>query len=381
MACGAESTEDADLSTEALDQSLFDVAAAAGARDVGTITPQELTGVYDPNGIPSATGLMTNIKMSLFGDHPLLTATLPYSSDLNPSTEFLLSTLKEQSMPTYVGKGTVNVDWGDIQCSYPTAVVVLVGRTDAGELNLFIRDNRPIAFPDHLPSGASSCPPILNTWRTHPDPYVKRAPIVDVITAVMPKVDDLCTSVAARVGAVDSAKRLTTAALGSVPPNIFQASGDWEAYSTPGRDTGLRAAVKEIYTLLSTGIQGLDPHTAGPRLLAAWKARDAACHLSYKSSTGTTVTTSLGTFVKRAYKISFDPYHCPELRWGADATAGAEFATCNTQDETHIKRYNDEQTLRNLVARPTSGTPTPLGSGPAQAEEIDFASLIERFAQ
>jgi hypothetical protein len=80
-------------------------------------------------------------------------------------------------------------------------------------------------------------------------------------------------------------------------------------------------------------------------------------------------------------ELRIDPYHCPELRWGADATAGAELATCNTQDDTHMKRYNDEQTLRNYITRPAAGTLTPIGSGPAQAEDIDFASLIERFGQ
>ena len=42
---------------------------------------------------------------------------------------------------------------------------------------------------------------------------------------------------------------------------------------------------------------------------------------------------------------------------------------------------HDELTLRRYVDRPLSGTLTPIGSGPAEGVDIDFASLIERFAQ
>jgi hypothetical protein len=85
--------------------------------------------------------------------------------------------------------------------------------------------------------------------------------------------------------------------------------------------------------------------------------------------------------VKRAYDISFDPYHCAKLRWGANATVGAEFRTCNTQDAAHMQRYNDEATLRDYLERPPASALTPIGSGLAQREDIDFASLVERFAQ
>jgi hypothetical protein len=242
---------------------------------------------------------------------------------------------------------------------------------------MFMRDNRPVAIPDSLPSSAETCPPITNTWRTHPDPYKKKTPVKQFNAMV----DALCTSVTSRMAVVDGAKRLTTGAMGPVPSNVYQASGDWQAQSTPGRDTTLRGAVRDIYKLVSDGTQGSEGHTNAVLLQAAWADRSAACHMSYKASNGTAVPLALGDFVKRAYKISFDPYHCPELRWGADSSAGAEFSTCNTQDDAHVKRYTDEQSLRNYVDRPASGTVTPLGSGPQTGADIDFVALIQRLAQ
>jgi hypothetical protein len=66
-----------------------------------------------------------------------------------------------------------------------------------------------------------------------------------------------------------------------------------------------------------------------------------------------------------------------ELRWGV-APGSPEFATCNTQGDAHLARYNDEQSLRNALVRPPAGTPTPLGSGPATPEDIDVPDLLAR---
>jgi hypothetical protein len=47
------------------------------------------------------------------------------------------------------------------------------------------------------------------------------------------------------------------------------------------------------------------------------------------------------------FRLSFDPYHCVERRWGA---VGAELATCR---DSGLKRrwYDAEQNLRNQIDR------------------------------
>src|SRR5262245_5008689 len=53
IGCGAEATEEeATASAEALDQSLYQAAAAAGLREAADVAPEDLVGAYDPNGVP-----------------------------------------------------------------------------------------------------------------------------------------------------------------------------------------------------------------------------------------------------------------------------------------------------------------------------------------
>jgi hypothetical protein len=49
----------------------------------------------------------------------------------------------------------------------------------------------------------------------------------------------------------------------------------------------------------------------------------------------------------RLWEMSFDPYHCPERRWGA---AGAELETC-TDDENKTAWYNAQRYLRYQAER------------------------------
>jgi hypothetical protein len=358
-ACGIVG-EEADASTEA------DTATPV------PVTTADLLGGWDPSD-----ALMQNIRVRDWSGSPMLTADVPYGSLVFHDVDFLLSSLDDPTTTTYVASSSLRVNWGDVHCSYPIDLVVLVTRDADGKLELFLRDNRPVAFPDSLPGSAETCPPITNTWRTHPDPYKKRSPALQFDTMV----DALCDAAKSRLGAVDGAKRLTTAPLAPVPANIYQASGDWQALSTPARDTTLRGSIRDVYAFVENATQGTDGPGNAHLLAAAWADRSAACALSYKSSTGGAIPLALGDVVKRAYKLSFDPYHCPELRWGADASAGTELASCNTQDAPHVDRYAQEQTLRNYLDRPAAGTPTPLGSGPAQGADIDFVALIQRLAQ
>ena len=69
----------------------------------------------------------------------------------------------------------------------------------------------------------------------------------------------------------------------------------------------------------------------------------------------------------RLFTISFDPYHCPELRWGAPV--GPERSTC-PDGKNKLDWYANEQRLRNRIDR-EYGAPTPLESGPEVVPEID----------
>lgn len=51
--------------------------------------------------------------------------------------------------------------------------------------------------------------------------------------------------------------------------------------------------------------------------------------------------------IERAYAISFDPYHCSELRWGA---SGQELSTCS-DNQNKRAWYIAQQSLRNTIER------------------------------
>jgi hypothetical protein len=83
-------------------------------------------------------------------------------------------------------------------------------------------------------------------------------------------------------------------------------------------------------------------------LLKAFAEKDAACRVSYRNSAGQTIQMNLSTVLKRLSRISFDPYLCPERRWGA--TDPIELRTC---EESADKKewYRLTQFLRNTVNR------------------------------
>jgi hypothetical protein len=141
-----------------------------------------------------------------------------------------------------------------------------------------------------------------------------------------------------------------------LPVNIYGTEGDWETYSTPSRDARLKTAFKEA-------------RDNAQRFMILWRARDprlvyqgtdlagdmlgvydraaAVCTTGYVRSDGTRVTFGYEEARRRLFRLSFDPYHCVERRWGAE---GGELAGC--RDGTVKRRWYDaEQRLRNQIDR------------------------------
>jgi hypothetical protein len=80
------------------------------------------------------------------------------------------------------------------------------------------------------------------------------------------------------------------------------------------------------------------------------------------------VTLPLETVLDRLFAMSFDPYHCVELRWGAPA-GSAELSTC-ADDPVRRGWYRAEQRLRNQIDR-NYGVATPLTAGPEASPDVD----------
>ncbi|MCE9651318.1 MAG: hypothetical protein K8R18_16985 [Parvibaculum sp.] len=195
--------------------------------------------------------------------------------------------------------------------------------------------------------------------------YVRRAVaghdiVYDPVVETRSMVKGLCDDLHYRAEAVDIAVK---AGLNQqpqpsrLPENIYGTSGDWETYSTPSRDARLKVSFKELRDQV---VKFLEMSRAGDKgiayagtdlpgdLAAAYREEAGQCPVTYQASDGSTRTMSFEDARARLFDFSFDPYQCPERRWGA--TAAEELATC-PDGELKRRWYEAERRLRNQTDR------------------------------
>lgn len=142
-----------------------------------------------------------------------------------------------------------------------------------------------------------------------------------------------------------------------LPDNIYGTHGDWETYSTPSRDARLKASFAELrdqvvrfVAMAEAGDAKLDyvgADLAGD-LKQVYREEADACKVAYVASDGSERELSFDEARARVFDFSFDPHHCPELRWGARSET--ELATC-PDGETKLVWYDAQQRLRNQTDR------------------------------
>lgn len=179
-------------------------------------------------------------------------------------------------------------------------------------------------------------------------------------------VDELRFGLQTLCGAAKSRKIAVGAALTSrvhlkphparLPSNIYGTYGEWEAYSTPSRDARLKVSFielrRDIQKLVEDARAGAPGvHYGGDDLagdlMAAFQEEKDACTFTYWRSDKTRVRLNLAHVMERLFDLSFDPYHCPERRWGA---RGAELETC-TDNAVKEQWYNAQRFLRYQAER------------------------------
>jgi len=142
-----------------------------------------------------------------------------------------------------------------------------------------------------------------------------------------------------------------------LPSNIYGTDGDWESYSSPSRDARLKASIREGRQLMQKIINGhrdgdKNVQYDGSDLLAdlqkTYEAMASKCTIDVKKTNGGVQTLTLNTILTNIFKLSFDPYHCVELRWGL--TDAESLKSCN-QSKDKIDWYNAEKGLRNVIDR------------------------------
>lgn len=158
-----------------------------------------------------------------------------------------------------------------------------------------------------------------------------------------------------------------------LPSNIYGTHGEWESYSTPSRDARLKTGFVELRNEIERFIYGFE---RGDRrivyqksasayssycrnnnktcflaasLLAAYDDVNAmsSCLFSYKKSNGMKKTFNFESMTNRLFDLSFSPYHCIELRWGAK---GSELNSCGDNNDK-LEWYDAQEGLRNQIER------------------------------
>ena len=182
----------------------------------------------------------------------------------------------------------------------------------------------------------------------------------DPVVETRAMVRELCDDLYYRAISVDIAVKAglhRRAQPARLPDNIYGTHGDWETYSTPSRDARLKASFAELrdqvvrfVAMAEAGDAKLDhagTNLAGD-LKQAYREEAGACRVAYVASDGSERVLSFDEARQRVFDFSFDPHHCPELRWGA--RSAEELATCPDGD---VKRawYEAQQRLRNQTER------------------------------
>jgi hypothetical protein len=167
---------------------------------------------------------------------------------------------------------------------------------------------------------------------------------------------------------------------GALPWNIYGTDGIWEEFSTPSRDARLKVAFKEFYDNTRQIISDIaminyeQARTTAYRMLEVYNDLSRQYVIYYKNSNGKDIALNFNDVLTRLFYLSFDPYHSPELRWGA---TGTELASAQ-DSEVKLRFYQLEQRLRNNLER-VYGQGTPLSYGPEHPIEVNIKRWLEGF--
>lgn len=188
---------------------------------------------------------------------------------------------------------------------------------------------------------------------------------LDVIGEFKNKMTAICEDFTARAQGVQEATTKGVAAqphADTLPNTIYGGQGAWEVYSTPGGDVRRRSTVttalnaaKELKHMIDTRNKDYVYNGTNLKadLIAIARKTLRTCTMTYTNTAGEPVTLTLEEMLRRTPLMSFSPWHCIELRWGA--SSAQELRSCpDINNSTKMRWYRAQQPLRNQVNRDTS---------------------------
>lgn len=167
---------------------------------------------------------------------------------------------------------------------------------------------------------------------------------------------------------------------GSLPWNIYGTDGVWEEFSTPSRDARLKVAFRDLYDrtrqiVLSTYQQSPpEAFKLAGKLLEQYELLSQKFSIHYTDSSAKIWILTFDEITNRLFRLSFDPYHSIEYRWGGGV---AELAA-SADNQTKKRFYELEWRLRNQIER-IYNQPTPLSMGPEKSPEVSVKKWLLAF--
>lgn len=189
-----------------------------------------------------------------------------------------------------------------------------------------------------------------------------------------------------------------------LPRNIYGTNGDWEEYSTPSRDARLKVAFQELRQEVerflkmnrersprilykpapskysNRCVSGEPGCFLAASIMSAYEemVMSQECRFQYTKSDGTKKLLSYTDVLDRLFALSFDPYHCVELRWGASSQQ--ELDSCR-DDANKLAWYKAERGLRNQTertydARMDTDLGGTYGQGRPEAPDVDLWGFL-----
>lgn len=188
---------------------------------------------------------------------------------------------------------------------------------------------------------------------------------LDVLEEFKIRMKGICEDFKSRVSLVQDATITGIASrphADKLPNTIFGGEGDWDLYSTPGGDVRRRLSVnlasehaKDLINNVRSGNPdyGYSGNNLKRDLISVASESLNSCSITYRNTNGKNVNVALGNLFLRMPYMSFSPWHCIELRWGA--TSKEELASCpDMANASKLRWYKAQQSLRNLMVRDTN---------------------------
>lgn len=215
--------------------------------------------------------------------------------------------------------------------------------------------------------------------------------VINAVDAINDRLNSLCLAFKDRVVAVNQATAKSTQLLPhpvNIPGDLYGEDEEtvWAPFSSPGRDGVLRAMAQDV---VSSAIDDFKRAKSGAKditfdgdavdyaqaLSTRLSAFDQSCQVSFHGSDNKVVTVSLSRLLSSLNLMSYDPYDCPEKRWGIYGQPGTQ---CVDGDPQGLW-YKAEQYSRNSVGKLTLNEVAVVRSDrPITLELLRNPSLIDR---